>query len=324
MMTPNRVIIAGVLLPESGAIQQSGLGALVTQLRLQLLTPFGEAFTLPVQLAGKAEQQFRQLRSRRDQSRNLVVTGQVRLSTQFDGRFARPEDVRGERVQRMEVIAESVRPLAEGETVGASLVEIEGVVTGHPIPRTHPHTPTRDVLEVTLDCAVPHTVLIGDTTLSRTLHYRVRLAVPRRARGAQYLYVPGNKVQVVGELDCVLVRWMPDSAPGASAFQQAQANWEQAQQRFAHMPARLAQEREHYFKAIRSLEMTPRWHVLVSGVKPRRGAIRVPRRAKRPQAAPAQSDERPQEAEEPATRGVEPTEAMDAEQTRDSTSEATT
>jgi hypothetical protein len=175
----------------------------------------------------------------------------------------------------MELVAESVRPLTPGETVGASLIELEGTVTGHPIQRGHPHQPSRDVLEVTLACSVPHTVTLGDQTLSRTLRYRVRLAVPRRARGARYLYVPGNRVLVRGELDCVLVRWMPDGADGSSAFQQAQVAWEAAQRRFRHSPQRLAQERERFFKAIRGLELTPRWHVLVNEVVPRRDAIRV-------------------------------------------------
>jgi hypothetical protein len=268
----NRATIAGVLLPDLACPQRSSLGAPVTQIQLQVLTPFGEPFALPVQLAGEAEQQFR---LRRGQARNLVVTGQVRLREQYDGRYARPQDVLGERVQRMELVAESVRPLSPEETVGASIVELEGTVSGHPIRREHPHQPTRDVLEVTLACSVPHTVTLGDQTLSRTLRYRVRLAVPRRARGARYLYVPGNRVLIRGELDCVLVRWMPDGADGSSAFQQAQHSWEQAQRRYRHSPQRLAQEREKFFRAIRNLELTPRWHVLVGEVVPRRDAIRV-------------------------------------------------
>jgi len=270
--SPNRATISGTVLPDLGGPQRSSLGAPVTQIQLQVLTPFGEPFALPVQLAGEAEQQYR---LRRGQSRNLVVTGQVRLSAQYDGRYARPDDVMGERVQRMELVAQTVRLLGPEETVGASIVELEGTVVGQPIPRSHPHLPTQDCIEVTLACAVPHTVTVGGSSLSRTLRYRVRLAVPRRARGARYLYVPGNRVRVRGELDCVLVRWMPDGADGSSAFQQAQEAWKYGQRRYQHSPQRLAQEREKFFRAMRNLELTPRWHVLVNEVVPRRDAIRV-------------------------------------------------
>ncbi|HEU4323114.1 MAG TPA: hypothetical protein VFS21_08170 [Roseiflexaceae bacterium] len=275
----NRIVVSGVVQPlEHGGRTRNDLGAQVTELEIQVLTPYGQAFALPVALAATAQEQW-ELRKRL--SRRVVVEGAVQLSVEHDQRYANDDDMYGPRVRRMELMPAIVRPVGPDEPLGASAVILEGTVVGLPKRRLHSELSGVRYAEVLLRCTTKRTVALGGITVTSEMPQLVRVAVVQGTRDCGILYHPGNKVRVTGSLDCILVRWMPEGAEDSAAFQQVKAEWDGARSYFEERNVRrLGRERERYYDKVRGLELTPRWHVLASEIEgigeARTGRLRWP------------------------------------------------
>jgi hypothetical protein len=206
-------------------------GAQADTLSIQLLTPFGEPFAIPLTIAGVAQDEHRLGKGRQA----LAVEGQVRLVGTYDRRYAHEGEAQGRRTDTMQLLVRRVREPAAGEQVGSSFVELAGAVADLPVFRDHPHLPGVEYALLTLDVTERRAPPFPGSKIVREATHKVRVAVLTRTPGAGLLYRPGNRVRLQGELDCVLVSGLPHSG-AAEVLGRVQAEWAEQDARLREQP----------------------------------------------------------------------------------------
>jgi len=203
----NRVILVGTLVnlgrgekKEASFERRNNLGATITTFSLELTTPFGEAFTVP--LEAMTQTVGKELLTRSQIGQPLVVEGTIRRRVNNDRRTAVEDNDIGARTIETQITVAQIRPAREDEPLGLSAVWLEGKVLTPP--RIGNHRAFRDmelarvIVQITRKCPSSYP---GSKALI-TEQMEVLVALPTEAEvGADILYRPGNVVRIEGQLD---------------------------------------------------------------------------------------------------------------------------
>lgn len=267
----NYAVIVGVLdINPRGRNRRSALRATITEASMQLVTPFGEPFAIPLTLAGVVENGIKLVAGRR-----VAVEGQVRTERGFDRRYAHEDDVRGVQTRTMQFIVTRVRDAGDDEPLGSSFVRLEGTVLDPPQFVNHPQLPAVRLALVRLGITQERPSPYPGSQIVRQDRHQVNVAVAVDDEHAGLLYRPGNRVRIQGELDCVLVERQRRTDEEATAVQRVRAQWEETRQQLRADPRLLrenprAEEQAYsrYLGQLRRLRDTPSWRVLAGYIEP--------------------------------------------------------
>lgn len=267
----NYAVIVGVLeINPRGRNRRSALRATITEASMQLVTPFGEPFALPLTLAGVVENSTKLVAGRR-----VAIEGQVRMERGFDRRYAHEDDARGVQTRAMQFIVQRVRDASEAEPSGASFVSLIGSVLDPPQFVNHPQLPTVRLALVRLGITQERPTPYPGSQIVRQDRHQVTVAVAVDDEHAGLLYRPGNRVRIQGELDCVLVERQGRSDEEAAAIQRVRLQWEETRRQLRADPGLLrenprAEEQAYgrYLGQLRRLRDTPSWRVLAGHIEP--------------------------------------------------------
>lgn len=257
------VIIGTIERREQQRAHRNALGATISDVSIQLLTPFGEPFAIPLTIAGVAQHEYKL----RNGTNRVAVEGRVRLERAFDRRYAHEQQARGRRTRTMQFIVRRVRDVAEGEQLGTSFVQLAGKVLRPPLFVEHPQFPDLDLALVQLGIVEERPSPFAGSVLVRREEYQVTVAVPVQHEQAGLLYRPGNEVRVQGELDCVRVEGLGRDDEEAVAVRRIRAEWEATEQTLKADTRERQQAYNRYLAQLRRFEDTPRWRVLAGYIE---------------------------------------------------------
>lgn len=267
----NYAVIVGVLdINPRGRNRRSALRATITEASMELVTPFGEPFALPLTLASVVENSTKLVAGRR-----VAVEGQVRMERGFDRRYAHEDDARGAQTRSMQFIVHRVREAGEDEPSGSSFVSLVGTVLDPPQFVNHPQLPAVRLALVRFGITQERPSPYPGSQIVRQDRHQVNVAVAVDDEHAGLLYRPGNRLRIQGELDCVLVERQGRSDEEVAAVQRVRAQWEETRQQLRSDPGLLrenprAEEQAYgrYLGQLRRLRDTPSWRVLAGYIQP--------------------------------------------------------
>lgn len=256
----NHAVAVGVIaIDRRDRNRRSALAANVTTMSLQLLTPFGEPFAIPLTLAGVVEDGYRLVNGA-----HVAVEGFVRLERGFDRRYATEDDARGMQTRAMQFVVTHVREPRADEPVGTSLVQLRGQVLDPPVFVEHPQHPGVRLALVRFGVTMERPSGYPGSAIVRQERCQVTVAVETRTPDAELLYRRDNDVRVEGELDCVLIS-VP-TAEDAAAVQRVKAQWAETRTQLAHDPREHEAAYRRYLGQLRRFADTPRWRVLAGHI----------------------------------------------------------
>jgi hypothetical protein len=268
----NHAVVVGLLdINPRGRNRRSALRATITEASIQLVTPFGEPFAIPLTLAAVVEN----IHKLNSGGQKVAVEGHVRMERGFDRRYAHEDDVRGAQTRTMQFIVTRVRDATPDEPLGASFVALRGTVLDPPHFVAHPQLPALRLALVRLGVTQERPSPYPGSSIVRQDRSQVNVAVAVDYAQAGLLYQPGNHVRIEGELDCVLVERQGRSEEEAAALERVRQQWVETRQQ-VRADARLLRENPRaeeqaygrYLGQLRRLSDTPRWRVLAGHIEP--------------------------------------------------------
>ena len=183
-----------------------GTGGRWENLRLQVSSPYGGMFALPIELAPDVP--GIELLDDAAPEALLAVEGSLQLRQTFDARFvsdrldSRNRSDRGRPTRELQLRVTQVRePSAEERRTG-SAVWLEGVVAEPPQVSRHAELPTVQLAGTILKVASARPLQFAGATTMIDEVVDVNVAVPTSHRDIEKLFQAGNRVRVVGQLDC--------------------------------------------------------------------------------------------------------------------------
>jgi len=245
-----------------------GRGGRWENLTLQVRSPYGGMFAMRLEL--EPDVPGAELLAAAEADTLLAFEGILQLKRTFDGRFARDlQDDRG-RLDRglptraLQLYVTRVREPNSEERRSSSAVWLEGVVAEPPQVSRHPDLPSMQlagtILRVT--AARPADFPGLPATIDETVE--VNVAAPTSYAQADALYRQGNRVRIVGQLDCRLERQTGPSVVAKLA--EIDATWEQHKTALAARPQELQRAMRAYRMERMRFEESPRLYVLALSV----------------------------------------------------------
>jgi hypothetical protein len=178
------------------------LHGVVDRFTMQLVSPFGEPFALPLELAPGVTGS--ELLHQATAGQVLAVEGELRQRTSVDARYARSVQDPGRQVQELKLRVTNVRlPLPDEPLTSA--VWLEGTLIEPP--RLVRHSEDRSVqlamtvIEVAQDGGA---VVYPGSRFGFKRQVRVQVGVPVAFENAALLFKPGNQVRIEGQMDCMI------------------------------------------------------------------------------------------------------------------------
>ena len=174
----------------------------VDRFNMQLVSPFGEPFALPLELAPGVTGS--ELLHQAIAGQVLVVEGELRQRTSMDSRYARNAQDPGRQVQELKLRLTNVRTPLPDEPV-SSAVWLEGTVIEPP--RLVRHSEDRSVqlaltvIEIAQDGSA---AVYPGSRFGFKRQVRVQVGVLVTFEHAALLFKPGNQVQIEGQMDCMI------------------------------------------------------------------------------------------------------------------------
>lgn len=202
----NRAILVGILVnlgrgdkKEASYERRNTLGATITSFSLELITPFGDAFTLPLEVS--AQTAGKELLTRTQIGHPLVVEGTIRRRVSIDRRMAVEDSDTGTRTVETQITVAQIRTAREDEPVGANAVWIEGKVLTPPRIGSHRLLRDMEMARTIVQITLKHPSSYPGSKAQITEQMEVQVALPTLGEGAETLYQPGNVVRIQGQLD---------------------------------------------------------------------------------------------------------------------------
>jgi hypothetical protein len=178
------------------------LRGMVDRFSMQLVSPFGEPFALPLELAPGVTGS--ELLHQATAGQVLVAEGELRQRTSVDSRYARSAQDPGRPVQELKLRVTNVRTPQPDEPI-TSAVWLEGTVIEPP--RLVRHSEDRSVqlamtmIEVAQDGSA---AVYPGSRFGLKRQVRVQLGVPIGFENAALLFKPGNQLRIEGQMDCMI------------------------------------------------------------------------------------------------------------------------
>lgn len=206
----NRVVVVGLLDPQrrrnqliSTSTRRTLQGGRLTQFNLQVDSPFGEPFAITVTTG--VQTSGIELLETAQTNQPLAVEGVLQTRLNLDPRYALADDDPGRSSRVLTLRATTIRQPHADETPGTTAVWLEGTVGAAPRFGTHRSAAAVELARTILRVrwAKPSGYPGSQAVLMDEAD--VHISVPLELEHAAYLLVPGNHVQVVGQLDSVLI-----------------------------------------------------------------------------------------------------------------------
>jgi hypothetical protein len=209
------------------------------QIALQVRSPFGQVYALPVQLDTTTE--GAELLAHQPVGAPLAISGSLKWSRRADMRYAVAPGERGRQVNELVFRALAVRAATAEDEPGCD-VWVSGIVQSPPKVVRHPHKPSVLLAQTALKVSVEQRRNNSRATLVET--ERVPLVVPLDHPDAPKLLRPGNQVVVEGMLERVALTLRGPDVDRAVAA--AEAEWQARRPALeSHPDALRAAERQH-------------------------------------------------------------------------------
>jgi hypothetical protein len=246
-----------------------GTGGRWENVRLQVGSPYGGMFALPIELS--ADVPGKELLDDAAAETMLAVEGSLQLRQSFDGRFAtdrldaRNRSDRGRPTRELQLRVSRVRaPSAEERRTG-SAVWLEGVVAEPPQVSRHPELPTIQLAGTILKVAFARPLDFPGVAATIDEVVDVNVAIPTGHRDAERLFQAGNRVRLVGQLDCRME--FQGGAPVAQKLATIDAEWAERKAELAGQPGQLRSAENAYLRMRQRFETAPRLYVLAGQVE---------------------------------------------------------
>lgn len=237
-------------------------------IKLQVRSPYGGMFALPAEI--EPDVPGIELLETTEADTMLAIEGYVQLKETFDPRFATDRLIgrgwsdRGHPTRSLCLRVSRVRQVDDQEARSGSAVWLEGKVIEPPQVMRHPDHPSIQlagtILRVVL--ARPSTFVGVPTTTPEVVE--VNISVPTVHQDAEKMYGQGNRVRVIGQLDCRMEYRHGDAV--TAKLDQIDADWAKRKEELAGKPVELRKAEENYRRLRQKFEAAPRLYVLAGNV----------------------------------------------------------
>jgi hypothetical protein len=244
-----------------------GIGGRWENLTLQVRSPYGGMFAMPIEIEPNVP--GAELLARATADTMLAIEGALQLRQTFDGRYAtdtkdaRGRTDRGRPTRELQLLVSCVREPNAQEHRAASAVWLEGEVAEPPRISRHPDLPSIQlagtILRVTFGRPADFPGIAA--TIQETVD--ANIAIPTSHQDAEKLYRQGNVVRVIGQLDCR----MEEQGGEAVRLKLAEidAEWAERKAELLGKPGELRRAETAYLRVRQRFEVAPRLYVLTGG-----------------------------------------------------------
>lgn len=241
-----------------------GTGGRWENLRLQVRSPYGGMFALPIELEPHVA--GAELLATAAAETLLAIEGTLQLKQTFDSRFATAghdthgRTDRGRPTRELQLLVRCVREPSEHERRASSAVWLEGIVAEPPQIARHVELPTIQLAGTILRVVSTRPADFPGLAATIAETVDVNVAIPTSHQDAEKLYRQGNRVRVAGQLDC---RMEEQGGPSVWAkLAEIDAAWAERKQQLAEKPGELRQAEAAYRRQRMRFETAPRLYVL--------------------------------------------------------------
>lgn len=280
----NRVVVIGMLdtmlIAERGGKRQEGRAKMVEvtrrtgrdrsrggrreELMIQARSPFGGMFAMKIEL--EPDVPGAELLQTAVAETLLAFEGTLQLKRGFDPRFARDEqDARG-RLDRglptrtLQLDVSRIRLPEADEQRASSAVWLEGIVAEPPRVARHPDLPSVELASTILRVTTARPANFPGLSATVEETVEINVAVPTSYDGAEMLYRVGNRVRLVGQIDCRMERQAGPSV--AAKLGELDTVWAERHEALADNPAEQRRAARTYRNQRMRFEETARLVVL--------------------------------------------------------------
>src|SRR5262249_32512950 len=183
-----------------------GTGGRWENLTLQVRSPYGGLFAMPIEIAPNTP--GGELLQSATANSLIAIEGSLQLRQTFDGRYAtdakdaRGRTDRGRPSRELQLLVSWVREPDERERRASSAVWLEGELAEPPRISRHPDLPSIQLAGTILRVSFGRPADFPGIAATVQETVDINIAIPTSHQDAEKLYGQGNIVRVVGQLDC--------------------------------------------------------------------------------------------------------------------------
>jgi hypothetical protein len=246
-----------------------GTGGRWQSVVLQVGSPYGGLFALPLEIAPNVP--GAELLHDAAADMQFAVEGTLQLVQSFDGRFAsdrldtRGRSDRGRPTRELQIQVTRVREPNDEERSAASGVWLEGEVAEPPQISRHPELPAIQLAGTILKVAFARPTAFPGLHGTMQEVAEVNVIIPTTHADAEELFRQGNRVRVMGQLDCRMEFQGGESVRAKLA--EIDAEWAERKQALVEQPAELRRAEAQYRRIRQRYEAAPRLFVMASHVE---------------------------------------------------------
>lgn len=242
---------------------RTSLGGTLDRFSVQLVSPFGEPYSMDLQVAKNANGV--ELLETLEEGSLVAVEGILRLVASYDARYARDETDKGRQVRDLQMEVTAVRVPTAEEPEGVTAVWLEGTVIEPPRLLRHPEQPTIQMAASIIELYIESEASArpGYPGLRRVSRQRIEVpfVVSTADEFAGLLLRPGNRVRVEGELTRLIETQF--GAAVRDTIQAATKEWEEKKATLESEEQQRFELRRHR-RRVRQLTEQARTKVVVS------------------------------------------------------------
>lgn len=246
-----------------------GVGGRWENMTLQVGSPYGGMFALPIELSPDVP--GIELLDSAAAETMLAIEGSLQLRQTFDGRFAsdrldaRNRSDRGRPTRELQLRVSLVREPRQDERRAGSAVWLEGVVAEPPQVSRHPDLPAIQLAGTILKVAFARPLDFPGVAATIDEIVDVNVAIPTSHRTAESLFQAGNRVRLIGQLDCRME--FQGGALVTQKLAEIDAEWATRKAELAGHLSELRRAEGAYVRLRQRFEAAPRRYVLVGHVE---------------------------------------------------------
>jgi hypothetical protein len=246
-----------------------GTGGRWENLRLQVRSPYGGMFAMPIEIEPNVP--GAELLESATADTMLAIEGSLQLRQTFDRRYATDaKDAhgrtdRGRPMRELQLLVSCLREPDAQERRASSAVWVEGEVAEPPLISRHPDLPSIQLASTILSVSFGRPADFPGIAATIQETVDVNIAIPTSHGDAEKLYRQGNIVRVVGQLDCR----MEEQGGEAVRIKLAaiDADWAERRTELTGKAGELRRAEAAYLRVRQRFEAAPRLYVLTGGAE---------------------------------------------------------
>ncbi len=246
-----------------------GTGGRWENLRLQVRSPYGGMFAMPIEIEPNVP--GAELLESATADTMLAIEGSLQLRQTFDRRYAtdakdaQGRTDRGRAMRELQLLVSCLREPDAQERRASSAVWLEGEVAEPPRISRHPDLPSIQLASTILSVSFGRPADFPGIAATIQETVDVNIAIPTSHGDAEKLYRQGNIVRVVGQLDCR----MEEQGGEAVRIKLAaiDADWAERRTELTGKAGELRRAEAAYLRVRQRFEAAPRLYVLTGGAE---------------------------------------------------------